>query len=297
MNLKSIYSRRSKGDLVYDGIVLLLGLLICFLFLYPLWYVFVASFSKPYYVADGEVVFWINHFTLGAYKQAFSLDNIWTGFGNAIIMTVFGTMINIIFTTTLAYALSRKELPFRRFFNFMLVFTMLFSAGMIPFYRTIMGYHLMDSYFGAMIAFAISAFNVLIMRSFFEQVSSEYEEAARIDGAGTFTVFFRIFIPLSVAAIATITLFSAVGRWNGYFWSSIMFRTESKQPLQVILRKLLVFQDGLMEDIEPLTQNSEYAFSTISYAIIVITVVPMLVLFPFIQKYFRNGVTLGGVKG
>lgn len=297
MKSKKRFSRRSKGDILYDILVYILGIIIVFLFFYPLWYILIASFSRPYYVANGDVMFTVSHFTLGAFKKAFTANGIWLGYANAIFITVFGTLVNMAFTTTFAYALSKKELPFRSFFNFITVFTMLFTAGMIPFYQVMMKYGLVDSYWGVMIGFAINTFNVIILRSFFEQVSKEYEEAARMDGASTFTVFFKIILPLSTAALATVTLFYAVSRWNGYFWSSILLKSESKQPLQVVLRKLLVDQEGLVEFTEPTTVKSVFSPTTISYAIIVVSTVPMLILFPFIQKYFKTGVTLGGVKG
>ncbi len=289
--------KRTRSDMIYDTVVLLLGIIVVFLFFYPLWYILIASFSRPYNVASGDVVFWFKEFTLGAYKQAFQTEGLWRGYANSIFITVFGTIINMIFTATLAYALSRKDLPFRKFFNFFTVFTMLFTAGMIPLYTTLMNYGLIDTYWGNIIAFAINTFNVIILRSFFEQIPHDYFEAAKIDGAGTFRTFFQIVLPLSQAALATVTLFYAVSRWNGYFWSSIILKSEAKQPLQVLLKKLLIEQQGLMELAQPVTPASLYAPTTISYAIIVISIIPMILIFPYIQKYFKTGVNLGGVKG
>ncbi len=289
--------KSTPGDLIYDIIVTLLGVIIVILFFYPLWYIVIASFSRPYFVNNGDVVVWFKHFTTGAYEQAFQAKGLWRGYANSIYLTVFGTIINMVFSTTLAYALSKKELPCRKFFNFFTVFTMLFSAGMIPFYKTLMSYNLIDSYWGNVIAFAINTFNVIILRSFFEQIPHDYFEAATIDGAGTLRIFWQIVLPLSKAALATVTLFYGVGRWNGYFWSSIILKTEAKQPLQVLLKKLLVEQKGLMELAQPVTADSLYAPSTIAYAIIVISIVPMVAIFPYIQRYFKTGVNLGGVKG
>lgn len=289
--------KKTRGDIIYDLIVALLGIIIIVLFFYPLWYIVIASFSRPYYVASGDVIFWFKEFTLGAYKEAINTNGLWRGYANTIYITVFGTIINMAFSTTLAYALSRKDLPFRKFFNFFTILTMLFTAGMIPFYKTMMSYGLIDSYFGNMIGFAINTFNVIILRSFFEQIPNDYFEAAKIDGAGTFRIFFNMVLPLSTSALATVTLFYGVSRWNGYFWSSILLKTESKQPLQVLLKKLLVEQKGLMELSLPVTPESLFAPSTISYAIIVISVLPILIIFPYIQKYFKTGVNLGGIKG
>ncbi len=286
-----------QSDMIYTIITRLLGIIIVFLFFFPLWYIVIASFSRPYYVINGDVILWFKEFTLGAYQQAFQAKGIWRGYGNSVFITVFGTVTNMIFTTTLAFALSRKELPFRKFFNFFTVFTMLFTAGMIPLYRTLMNYNLIDTYWGNIIAFGINTFNVIILRSFFEQIPNDYFEAARIDGAGTFRTFFKIVLPLSKASLATVTLFYAVSRWNGYFWSSIILKSESKQPLQVLLKKLLVEQTDLMDLAQPVTSASLYAPTTIAYAIIVISILPMILIFPYIQKYFKTGVNLGGVKG
>lgn len=298
MKGQGIFSKRkTKGDMIYDLIIFIIGLIIVCLYFFPLWYIFIASFSKPFYVSNGDVMLWIKGFTTAAYTKAFETSNLTRGFVNSIIITVGGTAVNMFFTTTLAYALSKKDLPFKRFFNFYTVFTMLFSAGMIPFYQVLRGYNLLDSYWGNMIGFAISTFNVIILRSFFQQISDEYEEAARIDGASTIRIFLQIFIPLSGAALATISLFYVVSRWNGYFWSSILFTTETKQPLQVILRRLLVDQRGLLEGDMAIGPESPYSKDTITYATIVISTLPMVLVFPFIQKYFRTGVTLGGVKG
>ncbi|MFV0503825.1 MAG: carbohydrate ABC transporter permease [Lachnospirales bacterium] len=298
MKGQGIFSKRkTKGDMIYDLIVFVVGIIIVCLFFFPLWYIFVASLSKPFYIANGDVLFWIKGFTTASYEKAFETANLGRGFINSIIILVGGTAVNMFFTTTLAYALSKRDLPFKKFFNFYTVFTMLFTAGMIPFYQVLKSYNLLDSYWGNMIGFAVNTFNVIILRSFFQQVSDEYEEAARIDGAGTFRIFWQIYLPLSGAALATISLFYAVSRWNGYFWSSILFTTETKQPLQVILRKLLVEQQGLMEGDMSTGPNAPYSKDTITYATIIISTLPMILVFPFIQKYFRTGVTLGGVKG
>ena len=290
--------KKSAGNLFYSVIINIIAIIICVVTFFPLWYIVVASLSKPFYVNSGQVIFTIKNFTLAAYKAAISTSGIWRGYLNTIIITMGGVAVSMAFSTSLAYALSRKDLPFRKFFTLLLVFTMWFSAGMIPFYQTMRVYKLIDSYFGIMIGFAISSYNVVILKSFFEQVPIDFEEAAKIDGAGTFKIFFQIFLPLSKAALATVGLFYGVSRWNGYFWASILFKTEAKQPLQVILKRMLVEQQlFLTEMVAAVTPETEAASTTISYAVIVISVLPMIVVYPFIQKYFKTGVTLGGVKG
>jgi len=288
--------KKTGADLALDIIAIVLGVLVSFVALYPLWYILVASFSRPYYVSNGEVLFMVKEFTLAAYQRAFSTTNVWRGYANTIFITVAGVAVSMFFSTTLAYALSKPKLKGCRFFVFMLMFTMWFSAGTIPFYQTLRSYKLTDSYWGLIIAFAINSYNVIILRSFFEQVPHDFEEAAQIDGASTFRIFGQIYLPLSKAALATVTLFYMVSRWNGYFWASILLTTESKQPLQVVLKKLLIEQKELTENAGAVTAETLTAPVTISYAFIVISIIPMLIVYPFIQKYFKSGVTLGGVK-
>ena len=285
------------GDRIYSWIVNLFAAIICLLSFYPLWYVLIASVSKPFYVSDGTVMFWPVGFNLDSYVQALQTDGVLRGYLNTIIITVGGTIVNMLLSVTLAYALSKKNLPFRKFFTVLVSFTMWFSTGMIPLYQTIRDYHLTNSYWGIIISFGINVYNVVILKSFFEQLPGDFEEAAKIDGANTFTIFARIYLPLSKASLATVTLFYLVTRWNGYFWASVLLTDDKLQPLQVVLKKLLVEQQSLSESTLTITPDTTSAAVTVSYAIIVVAIIPMLVAYPFIQKYFKKGVTLGGVKG
>lgn len=285
------------SDRVFNVIVCILAIVICVFALYPLWYVLIASLSKPYYVSNGSVLLLPKGFTLAAYIKAFSTSGLWRGYANTIFITLAGVVVNMVFSTTLGYALSKKTLPFRKFFVLLVSFTMWFSAGMVPLYQTILRYGLTNSYWGIIISFAINVYNVIILKSFFEQVPADFEEAARIDGANTFTVFFRVYLPLSKAALATVTLFYMVSRWNGYFWASVLMTEDSMQPLQVVLKKLLVEQTNLVDSEVAVTVATELSGVTVAYAIIVLAIIPMLIAYPFIQKYFKSGVTLGGVKG
>ncbi|MCD8131426.1 MAG: carbohydrate ABC transporter permease [Lachnospiraceae bacterium] len=288
---------QGMGDRIFNIVVTLIAVAVCIIAFYPMWYVLIASFSRPFYVSDGSVVLLPGGFTLAAYIRAFNTSSIWTGYLNTIIITVGGVAVNMFFSVTLAYALSKKELPFKRFFTLFVAFTMWFSAGMLPLYQTIRSYHLTNSHWGIMMSFAINVYNVFILKSFFEQVPGDFEEAARIDGANTLTVFAWIYLPLSKAALATVTLFYMVSRWNGYFWASVLLTDDDKQPLQVVLKKLIVDQTNLVDAETAITPDTLVSGTTVAYAIIVVATVPMLVVYPFIQKYFKSGVTLGGVKG
>lgn len=295
--IKKSHIKMTTADRIYNVIVAIFAVMICVAALYPLWYVLIASVSKPFYVSDGSVALLPVGFTLASYKQAFSNDGVWRGYANTIFITVVGVVVNMFLSVTLAYALSKKTLPCRKFFTLLVTFTMWFSAGMIPLYQTIRSYKLTNSYWGMIISFGINVYNVVILKSFFEQLPGDFEEAAKIDGANTFTIFSKIYLPLSKAALATVTLFYMVSRWNGYFWASVLLTDDKMQPLQVVLKKLLIEQKSLVDAEVAITPDTPMAGVTVAYAIIVVAIIPMLVAYPFIQKYFKSGVTLGGVKG
>jgi putative aldouronate transport system permease protein len=194
-----------------------------------------------------------------------------------------------------AYALSRPQLLGRRFWNMMVAFTMWFNAGIIPFWLNMRDLGLLDSYFGIMIGFAVNAFDIILLRNFFESIPSSFEEAARMDGANEFQILWKVYMPLSKAAIATITLFCVVSRWNGFFWAMILLSDDDKIPLQVYLRHTI----QLLTDDEEFTTtliDAPYSVETVTAAIIVCSIIPVLLFYPFIQKYFNKGILLGGVK-
>jgi putative aldouronate transport system permease protein len=194
-----------------------------------------------------------------------------------------------------AYALSKERLWGRRTWNLIIAFTMWFNAGLIPFFLTMRDYGLLDSYFGIIIGFAVNAFNIILLRNFFEAIPKSFEEAARMDGANEFQLLWKVYIPLSKPAIATVALFCIVSRWNGYFWAMVLLRSEEKIPLQVFLKKTII---DLTTDDEFASSllNSAYSFETVSAAIMVCSIIPVLLFYPFLQKYFNKGILLGGVK-
>ena len=285
------------GERIFDVGMTILGIIISIIVLYPIYYALIASLSKPLYVENGSVMFSIKHFTLESYKQACAKPGIWTAYANTIFYTVAGVFVNMAFSTTMAYALSKKKLMFRKFFTLFTVFTMWFNAGIIPTYLNFKNFGLLDTRTAIIFGFAINTYNMIIMKSFFEQVPMELEEAAFIDGADHFTIFYRIFLPLSKPALATVALFYGVNRWNSYFWAMQLLQDDKKAPLQVMLKKMLVDRVATAADAALVTAESLSSPTTIIYAVIIIAIVPMLIVFPFVQKYFKTGLTVGGVKG
>ncbi|MFB8374525.1 MULTISPECIES: carbohydrate ABC transporter permease [Paenibacillus] len=284
-------SRGEKVFYVFNYIIL--GLFAC-LTLYPFLYVLSASISSPQAVVSGEVLLFPKGITWEAYTSVLGEKGIWTGYGNTIFYTVVGTLTSMILTICGAYPLAKKRLKGRTTINLIISFTLIFNAGMIPMYLNFQSLGLLDNRFGIIIGFAISTFNFVILRTFFQSLPEEIEEAARIDGAGDIGVMMRIVIPLSKAPLATIGLFYAVSRWNGYFWSMIMLRDESKFPLQVLLNRLVVQMkpsENMMNDVSFTTGE------TVIYATIVVAIIPIIAVYPFIQKYFVKGVMIGSLKG
>ena len=286
-----------RGEKIFDIAITIVGIALVILCLYPLWYVFIASVSRPLYVENGSVMFRPVFFTLESYKEAFKTPFLWTSFGNSLFYTFFGVLVNMVFSTTMAYALSRSRLLFRKGFTMLAVFTMWFSAGIIPMYMNFRDFNLLNTRTAILFGFAISTYNMIILKSFFEQVPSALEEAAFIDGASDFRIFVQIFLPLSKPALATVALFYGVKRWNGYFWPMNLLTSDSKVPLQVLLKKLLVDRTANEMESAIITSASLSNQTTVIYALILLAIIPMAVIYPFIQKYFRSGITIGAVKG
>lgn len=285
------------GEKIFNVVMIILGILITFIALYPIYYVLISSLSKPFFVENGDVLLKIKEFTTASYEAVFKRNGLWAAYGNAIFYTVFGLMANMFFTTTMAYALSKKYLMGRKWLTLFTVFTMWFSAGIIPTYMNFNNLGLLDTRTAIIFGFAIETYNLIIMKSFFEQVPEALEEAAFIDGAGHFRVLWNIFMPLSKPALATVGLFYGISRWNGYFWAMQLLKDDSKIPLQVFLKKLIVERVSNPSDAAIVTKTSLTSPTTKVYALIILAIVPMIIVFPFIQKYFKSGLTLGGVKG
>lgn len=276
----------------FNFIVMASAVIIC---IYPLWYILVASFSGASAVSTGEVMFWIKDFSFEAYNKALNQPFIGSSYLNTIFYSIVGTALSIVLTILGGYGLSKKRLHGRKFFTLMVTFTMWFSAGLMPTYITYKTYGLLDTRLAVLLYGAVSTFYVIIMRTAFESVPDALEESMKLDGASDYQILYHIYIPLSVPTIMTLILYYFVARWNTYFWPMIVLQTETKVPLQVILKKLIVEMSGLFENAD--ADISSLSVETIVYATIVVAVVPMLVLYPFIQKFFVKGVAVGAVKG
>ena len=286
--------RRSKGEKVYgvfNGFVLLLIALVT---LYPFLYVVFASVSEPVKLLSRQGLLWYPAgVTWNAYKKVFANSSIYSGYLNTIFYVVAGTTVNIIATSVAAYVLSRKQLMLRRFFTLMIIFTMYFNGGMIPNYLLIKDLGMVNSRLALILPGAISTFNLMIMITGFREIPQALEESARIDGASDWTILFRIILPLAKPTIMVIMLYYAVGHWNSWFNAMIYIRDSTKMPLQIFLREILTrSQLGSMAgDIEV-----EDVGITIKYATIIVSTLPILCLYPFIQKHFVKGVMIGAVK-
>jgi len=285
----------SRGDKFFAIAVSVLIGMFTVATLYPFIYIAAVSFSSGFAAAAGKVVATPIGFTLEAYKFILSDPMFWISYRNTFIYTIGGTLLSLIIIIPGAYALSRPQLKGRRFFNLFIAFTMWFNAGLIPFFLNMRDLGLLDSMIGIIIAFALNAFNIILLRNFFEAIPQSFEEAARMDGANDFQVLWRVYVPLSKPAIATITLFCIVARWNGFFWAMVLLQSEEKIPLQVFLRHTI----SNLADTEEFAINvidAAYSAETVTGAIIVCSIIPVLIVYPFIQKYFEKGILLGGVK-
>ncbi|ANE47673.1 sugar ABC transporter permease [Paenibacillus swuensis] len=288
---------RNLKVLNFNVINYLILSLISLLTVYPFIYVLAASFSSGYAVTHGEVTLFPVGFNLEAYSQVFKENGLWTAYGNTIYYTVVGTAVSILLTLFGAYPLSKKRLVGRKWIGFFIVFTMLFNAGIIPFYINLKDLDLLNTRMGVIIPFAISTFNVIILRTFFQAVPDELEEAATVDGATDWQVLWKIYLPLAMPALATIALFYAVSRWNGYFWSMIILRDQELIPLQVLLTKLIVSLRPSDNAVAAAGDIVSYTQETVIYATIIISIIPIIAVYPFIQRFFVKGVMVGSVKG
>jgi putative aldouronate transport system permease protein len=263
--------------------------------LYPFLYILAVSVSSGLAVTTGRVWLFPVDLTLAAYAQVLGDGKFWLAYANTLFYAVFGTALSLLIIVPGAFALSRARLPGRRMFNFLIAFTLWFHAGMIPFFLNVRDLGLLDSRFGILIAFACTAFNVVLLRNYFEGLPADYEDAARIDGADEFRLLWYVFIPLAKPAIITVALLCLVARWNGYFWAMVLLRGEEKVPLQVYLKKIIV--DLRADDaMASRLANAEYSFETMTAAIIVCSILPIVAVYPYLLGYFNKGMTLGGVK-
>ncbi|MBO7336033.1 MAG: carbohydrate ABC transporter permease [Lachnospiraceae bacterium] len=266
--------------------------------LYPFVYAVSASISSIDALRTGKVVLWPVEVQFDAFIYVLKQKSFWTCYANTLFVTFYGTIWALVVSIAGAYALSKKRLLFRRGFNFLLSFTMWFTAGLIPTWlnykatQTIFrGIGIMDDKWLIVIAMGMNAFNVLLLRNAFEGVPSEIEEASIVDGASEFQILTRVFVPMSKSAIATVGLFFGISRWNGYFWARKMIGNSTEWPLQVYIRDTL--EQFNTTETQPFTN---FSADSVIYSMIICAIIPILIIYPYIQKYFAKGVNLGGVK-
>lgn len=292
--------RYSQSDRIFYTVVTILLTAFTLIVLFPLLHIVAASFSDAKEVTAGRVLFWPRKFSLEGYKAVFRYKDIWIGYRNTIIYTVLGTFINLVVTMIAAFPLSRRELPFKNIIMFIFTFTMFFGGGLIPTYITIRNLGMINTMWALIIPGAMSITNMIIARTFIQSnIPDELLESAQIDGCSYGRFFFQIVLPLSKALLAVLGLYYAVGHWNSYFNAMIYISDKSKKPLQVFLRDILVVNviDNTML-IDPELQEAKKGIAELlKYSLIIVATVPILCVYPFIQKYFVKGVMIGSLKG
>ena len=297
----------TRGDRIFGVINTIFLVLIVLIMIYPIYFTVIASFSDPYSVVKGKVYFWPNGFTLEAYTNVFKDNRIWTGYINSIINTAFGTLLNLVLTIPTAYVLSKKNIPGRGILATFFLIPMYFGGGLIPNYLLVKSLGLLDTRFTLIILGGISIYNMIIARVYYERsIPGELYESARIDGADNISIFVRIALPLSAPIIAVMALYYAVGRWNEYFRALIYISSDKYQPLQMVLRNILLMNQESLAAIDSAVMDADeieaaarlaYMAEGMKYALIFIASAPMLIAYPFVQKYFVKGVMIGSLKG
>lgn len=296
--------QESRQDRIFNAFNLFFLLVIFLLCLYPLWFIVIASISNPDLVNAGQVWLWPREISFDGYISIFSDKSVMRGYANTLLYTVGGTCLNLAVTLPAAYALSRRDFVGRGFFTKMFLFTMFFSGGLIPTFLTVKNLGLYNNPLVMVILGATSMTNIIISRTFFEtNIPIELRDAAEIDGCSNTIFFFRIVLPLSTAIIAVMALFFAVTHWNGYFTAMIYIRDDSWKPLQIIMRDILMrseFNAEMLQqggDTAGMLQQELRIAEQIKYALIVIASIPVMLIYPLVQKHFVKGVTIGAVKG
>lgn len=293
--------KRNASDQVFDIINNLIMCIVLFLILYPLYFIVIASISDPYAVNAGRVIFFPKGLTIEGYTRVLEHAPLWRGYKNTITYVLLGTTVNLSLTLTGGYALSRKDLVGRRAFSLLIVFTMIFNGGLIPRFLVVKNLGLYDSMWALILPGAITVYNLIVARTFFENtIPNELLESAFIDGCTNFKFFASIVLPLSPAIIAVLALFYGVSHWNSFFDALIYLKSESKNPLQIVLRELLitfeVLQSESVGDASTLEAKQRIA-DIMRFAVIIVSSVPIIAVYPFLQKYFIKGIMIGAIKG
>ena len=290
--------RTSTGEKIFTVFNYTFITVLCLVMLYPFWHVVMQSFSSMEETLKGGMFLYPKGFNIDTYKSVFNNPQVFTGFGTSFMVTIVGTVLGTLLTAMTAYPLSKARLRGGKVMMVLVLFTMIFAAGMIPSFLLVQGLGLLDNRLALILPALVSAYNCIIMKNFFLSIPESLEESARIDGANDIRIFFSIIVPLSKATIATIALFMAVAYWNDYFSTVLYIRSSDKWALQAMLRNMLTnTQQAMAQAGVNVINTSNTNSETIKAGTIVISTVPILVVYPFVQKYFVTGVMIGGVKG
>lgn len=299
MKKKSRFARYSMQDkaLLMCGYILL-GLFVVAIIV-PMIYIIVASFMDPITLQNKGITFDFSKWTLTAYERVISNSQIWIGFKNAVIYSVVFTVVSVGITLLAAYPMSRTDFKGRSFFNTIFVITMFFGGGLIPTYLLISSLGLLDSMWAIILPGAFSVWNMIIARTYYQGIPGDLREAAEVDGANELVYFFKILLPVCTPVIAVLALWQFVGMWNSYFDAMIYLNDSAKQPLQLVLRSILIQnqpESGMISDMQSTAARAQLA-ELLKYATIIISSLPLLVMYPFFQKYFDSGIMAGSIKG
>jgi putative aldouronate transport system permease protein len=291
--------KKSPGEKIFDCLnVILLGVM-ALTMVYPFWYLFALSLADANKVALSKVYIWPSVVSLSSYANVLGTKYIYMSFGMTVLRTVLGTLVSLILGYNLAYVLSKRYFPNRGFWTGITVFTMFFSGGMIPEYLLVKELGMIDTVWALVLPTAINAYNIVIIRNFLMSLPDSLEESARLDGANDYVIVYRIILPLSMPIIATIGLWTAVAHWNAWFDAMIYIRTTEKQVMQMVLRRVVLQGDASLVPLSGEVVNATVSMNTetIKAATVMVATVPILLVYPFIQKYFVKGIMIGSLKG
>lgn len=288
--------KKTLGDRIFNAANFIFMILIMLIMVYPCWYVLMASFSDPVAIyGNGGILLWPKHFGIYTYQEVLKNSQVWLGYRNTVLYVACGGLLSLFLTISAAFCLTRRGLPGRNGILFLILFTMYFSGGLIPSYLVVRSLKLLDTPFAVLLPEAVSTYNLIITITYFRGLPYELEEAAKIDGAGDYTVLFRIMVPLATPIIAVIALYYMVGIWNNYFTPMLYLNKRSLFPLQLFLREILI-QNNTASITASQSDSAQAYAENVKYAIIVVSTVPVMCIYPFLQRYFVKGIMIGAIK-
>ncbi len=291
--------QKSRTDKIFDFFLYTISTIIVIVMLYPMYFIVIASFSNPADVSAGNIVLLPKGITFKGYQKLLEYSQLWVGYKNTILYAALGTIISLVVNVPTAYALSRKDLCGRKLFTVFYLIPMFFTGGLIPTYLIVKDFGLLDNFWVMVLPFSVITYYIIVARTFFNNsIPGDLWEAAQIDGCGNLGFFFQIVIPLSKAVLAVIALWTAVGQWNSYFNALIYLRNPDLQPLQLVLRNILISNQTISSmSTGAAAVEAKQMADLIKYAIIVVSSAPIMCMYPFVQKHFNQGVMLGSLKG